>query len=652
MKKRTFFYGLLAAITLAGCSSSDDVTAEGGNSDVTISDGNPRYLMVKIADVSQASTRATGDFVVGSSDENNVSKVRFFFFNSDGSAANVKSTSSGYVNYVDWVRKSDTADNYPVTDASPNNVEDTLAAYIVINTKENDKIPTKMLAVANFTDDMFSTVTLNNGVGLSTLRELSADYASLANATSPKFVMVNSVYLTSDNERVTTTTIPTSSLITKGKNADGTDEDDKTVQARAQKNPVKMYVERNVAKVLVSKSGTATDFTIGNNNYKGYQVMDKTDKTKALELSTNAAVGTTDQSATKYQYYFVPQGWGLTATTNKAYLSKHIERWSLTSWSTSSSVGNEWTDPSNHRSYWAKNVFSGNNEEFTSNSNNNAGRTYDKNFSDFNTDFDKYVYTNENAATHIEGGARDYPTQVVVAGTLYQKKVDGTNSSNESYEVATLCDYEGAYYTDMDAVKNAMAAKIQLYMKDDKNTYTKVPESAYELVTASTLLENTGGSKLSSQEGDPRCYVQLWIKGLTWDKSDANKCSFTYTSGGSSVPYTGYLYATNESSTYETKAEIRSTLQGGGKALVYKDGKTYYWFKIPHLASKDRGQYGVVRNHFYKITAGSIVGVGTPIYDPEETIYPETPVDVDTYIAAEVNILSWKSIETSIDLGE
>ena len=84
------------------------------------------------------------------------------------------------------------------------------------------------------------------------------------------------------------------------------------------------------------------------------------------------------------------------------------------------------------------------------------------------------------------------------------------------------------------------------------------------------------------------------------------------------------------------------------RALVWREGMTYYYFEILH--NKAGNQPGVVRNHVYKTKITSIAGLGTPVYDPEQTIYPEKPEDNDHYIAAEVNILSWHIVSDSYDL--
>ena len=116
--------------------------------------------------------------------------------------------------------------------------------------------------------------------------------------------------------------------------------------------------------------------------------------------------------------------------------------------------------------------------------------------------------------------------------------------------------------------------------------------------------------------------------------------SKTYYKKDASSP-TGYTALTTENiSTYP--AEVR------------KDGKAYYYIPIRHLgaATTDPAYYGVVRNHWYKVKVNSLKGFGTPVYDDTKTIIPTIPDDSNTYLAAQINVLQWRVVEQSVDLGK
>ncbi|MBQ5899602.1 MAG: Mfa1 fimbrilin C-terminal domain-containing protein [Alistipes sp.] len=105
------------------------------------------------------------------------------------------------------------------------------------------------------------------------------------------------------------------------------------------------------------------------------------------------------------------------------------------------------------------------------------------------------------------------------------------------------------------------------------------------------------------------------------------------------------LYSSNE----ELNKELKMTVQ---PALVYNDGMTYYWLDIKHLGLKDSTtEYGIVRNHVYKVNITDIKGYGTPIYDPtQDFIIPDKPEDIVTYVSAQINILSWRVVENDYEV--
>lgn len=80
---------------------------------------------------------------------------------------------------------------------------------------------------------------------------------------------------------------------------------------------------------------------------------------------------------------------------------------------------------------------------------------------------------------------------------------------------------------------------------------------------------------------------------------------------------------------------------------LWTTGYTYYYLPIEHLGGKN----GIVRNHLYDISITAINGFGTPVYDPEEIILPQRPIEDESYIAAQVNILSWKVVKNEVELN-
>ena len=112
-----------------------------------------------------------------------------------------------------------------------------------------------------------------------------------------------------------------------------------------------------------------------------------------------------------------------------------------------------------------------------------------------------------------------------------------------------------------------------------------------------------------------------------------------------------------------TYAEVNSRLATNcGHAKLWQDGYTYYYMDIRHLGSIEsaadsendvasKGAYGIVRNHIYALNITSLSGLGTPVYRPEEVIYPEKPTNEETYIGAEVKILTWRIVNQGVSFA-
>ena len=86
----------------------------------------------------------------------------------------------------------------------------------------------------------------------------------------------------------------------------------------------------------------------------------------------------------------------------------------------------------------------------------------------------------------------------------------------------------------------------------------------------------------------------------------------------------------------------------GSLAEIRSKGRAYYYTDVKHLGSA----MGIVRNHFYQIDVNTIKGFGTPVYDPDSEFVPVTPEDTQTYLAARINVISWRIVKQTVDLGK
>lgn len=571
MKPSFLLFPLVAALAFANCTSDDSLYND--------RDENPdgmttRYLTVNIVSASSSpGTRATvkgdpdgAEYEDGTGDENNVTKVRFYFFTADGSAAAVKSDDKSYCEY--------TPKRYG--DVSNPNVEILMDTTFVINTEVDKEAPAKIFAVINPDENRLG----NTNLSLGDLRDKLDDFAAKANAESPSFVMANSAYLDAGKHEMYATAI-------EGKNLSLTEDG-------ARENPVVIYVERNVAKVRLKTS-------------------------VAKELNGYIALRDKDGSNVKIdgkQVYLNITGWNLTATTDNGYLGKHISG----SW-TDESIFANWNYYPYFRSFWACNP------------GDDAGTTYISYTGIGSKKLNEAcLYTNENAGQSIDAPMqRGYPTQFIIAGVL-------GCMNNGGFEDLSYAEYAGKkLLTDEAGTKliEEMVNYVTLYKKETGygvTTYKKIEPEDVKLVTA--IAAGKAAGEQGKNDGE-RCYVYLALKGTfakdTWYASNVDD--------GTKNP------ALSED-------DVKKALQAVGHAKFWKEGKTYYYGKIQHLNKTGGGvgQYGVVRNHIYDITITSIAGLGTPVYDPDETIYPEKPADEDTYIAASVEILSWRVVPSSVEL--
>lgn len=354
--------------------------------------------------------------------------------------------------------------------------------------------------------------------------------------------------------------------------------------------PVTIYVERSVAKVRV----TLGDAVSAAGTTTGLALKDKDGK---------------DILVDGQQVYLKLDSWGLTAETSEGRLIKKINPgWEGWNWYT------------NYRSFWAINSMSATNEY--------------KNYGAINTTFaaGNALYTNENAqltdVDNSEGLAKER-TKVIFKGTLC--KADGTP--------LTIVRHLGAYFADSesetDESKNLTLLKASILnqlVANGKNYYYAKDGGREQIGT--TDIKIVIATQQGQEASKNNCYVYAQL-------TDAAKAKTWY----SSMEQTAQPIenAANEINGNLANKEVVD------RALVWKSGMTYYYHEIDHLA--ESGNKGVVRNHIYDVNVTAIAGLGTPVYDPTQVIYPEIPDPNSHYIAARINILSWRVVTNNVQLG-
>lgn len=544
MRIRTLFMSMVAGLAFVGCSNEEDMTS--GNN------GEPQYLTVSV-NATSTLTRANsleGDYEEGVGNENEVTNVRFYFFDADGKAAQVKGENGE--TYYDVAMSG--------TDKDMLNVEKILTATLVIQTPAKDKVPASIVAVVNPKSD------LGEVGSIAKLNEVIADHSS-----TTSFIMSSSVYADGG---------------TKMEAVNVAGHLYSTAEA-AKADPVIIHVERVLAKARL---------TVG------------------LTANTNGVYKTSDDGSQKFgdeEIYVKFLGWNVTATAKTSRLMKEINP----SWPSNLFGSTLWNTADYYRSFWAINPTP---MEYNYGSFNTAGNpanaitAFDSNDGKIN-----YTYLQENASDSNDGSDPTKPSQVIIAAQLV--KADGTTPIE-------FAEYAGERTT-IDGLIAKYAAASGLW-KDNEGGSGKIGIEVgdIELKTATEI-------NVANQEtpGRYKVYAQL--------TADAAK-------------KTWYTSKEADASPVDNANDILKALGG---AKVWNDGYTYYYFDIQHLnggasAENVKGKIGVVRNHIYAANINSLAGLGTPVYDPEEIIYPEHPEKDETFIAAQIRILSWRLVKKNIDL--
>ena len=304
------------------------------------------------------------------------------------------------------------------------------------------------------------------------------------------------------------------------------------------------------------------------------------------------------------QVYLQLDGWGLTAETSEGRLVKKINtEWEGTWWYTS------------YRSFWAINSMTATNQYHS--------------YNDIKTSFGEgnALYTNENAQlTDINGtsGQAKERTKFILKGKLCKANGDPF----------TIVRHLGAHFADTESeteTENLTELKKSILgqLSASGNNYYYSTENGREQIGTGDL-QIVVATQEENENSQNNCYVYAQ---LTTDA--AAKTWYTSLEGETAI----------ENAATEINAKLANE-EIVDRALVWNSGMTYYYNEIKHLNDFD----GVVRNHIYAINVTKIAGLGTPVYDPEEVIYPEQPEENDHYIAAQINILSWRVVDEDYEL--
>lgn len=594
MKKFTMLSSVLASalmLMVASCSSEDVAGGDAQNGK-----GATSFLAVNIENVGSAPASRSydqggGTYEDGTDAESKINKVRFYFFNGDGTPYLLVNNDANKqpVNFLDQdVIEKDGEDH-------DHTAETKTKAMLVLN-GETKAVPASVIAVIN--PDALDNNTLHSGtMTLSELRTSATGSKFYDNTNG--FVMSNSVY-ESAGQDVCSTPVANSVFATS---------------EEALKAPVDIYVERVNAKVNAKidadyqRTGETEKAWTKNADGK-YQI-----EVGSIDVTTYADNTNAAPTKNTYPVYAVVQGWQLADADGKAEVCKQIN----TSWYAGELGISPWTTSDYHRCFWSKSV------PFTSGAQGEANHPVNPTFNDITQSLSDVfsvepVYTLPNTPDKLVKNPTtsvNTLTKLIVAAKLVYKDNDG------KYKNAQVCQYRGLTYLGEEAVKKQIVGGFAKYFK---RTSTETGD-VYQSIDASDIAFKTvpGSSEVKDYEVVATLadnVGELFVKnGETYNpvKKDVVNAALA-----------------------KEEAQVRST-----------EGATYYYTPIKHLGTAGSlGEYGIVRNHSYQVTIQNIKGFGTPVYDPKKEIDPMIPSDENTYLAASIKVLSWRVVSSKVDLDQ
>lgn len=572
MKISKLFPFACVALMMSACASDKEEIGSG-----TKPGSDPQYLAVNIVNVGATPTTRAAEYENGSAEESAIKKVRFYFFNGDGSPYLIKNPGITGIDGggdKNWLEASPTDDT--PTSGTPSQIEKITQTVLVINGIQS-AAPAAIVAIVN--PETVDAAKIQSG---ETMRLSELRYSTVGrnfykkDATSgavSEFVMSNSVYVNAGEDVC-------ASLVAGHVT---------TSAESAKTKPVDLYVERVVAKVTADVDNEAFEHGNGTN----WDIN---------KYGTKNPVGKSGD----YDVYAVIEGWGLANENGKAEVEKQVDK----TWTDGTLGFTPWTTADYHRCFWETSV--------AFDAGVGANPPVNPTFNQLKAKMQDVLYTLPNTpGSKVTDLKNNDLTKFAVAATLRYKDASG------NWHNAEICRYNGVSILGIDNLKRQVALTYsQYYTSTDATNYTQL-------------------SKDDIDFKDPDGTMQQYRVTPTLANDPA----------GTKKYYTKTNTGTTPTFTEVPKAKVLAAIEAD-KAEIRRDGRAYYYVPIKHLGgSGELAEYGIVRNHFYKITLTGIKGFGTPVYDPDKVVKPAVPTYEDTYLAARVQVLQWRVVSQNASLG-
>ncbi|MCM1355356.1 MAG: Mfa1 family fimbria major subunit [Staphylococcus sp.] len=673
MKK---LFTFLASVALLGamtaCSSDEPAKGQPDNPQMT---GEGAYLSVKIinAENTSRSTSSPGfqdsDSEVwkdGFENEHKVKYAKFFFFDEKGifvCEGNAIDPENGEEITFD-----------PETDKD-NNIEYINKNNVVVlkERTESDKYPSYMLTVLNAPDFVAGNNLSETESKLAKYyknltkkgNEPTEDEEVTTNQFSNFFVMSTSSYsentegvhqnIVNGQPCYFATYIPQEKYQTKAEDA------------KKKENVVDVYVERLAAKAEISIAPETSQET---------KVIDGVTYYKLAKATIAGGINNNENDPTEIgkDVYLRVIGWNLNATAPDSYMFKNIN----TEWTFDWGNNGSWNDVTNSRSYWGLSTSYGqqpndlayryntdlkvNDDELKSIVYNDytnmcafgaEGRTktkYDFAYCNENTNKPQYIFGNYTAPTEGSNIVPDNSNAAIDCRYATHAVVFGQICNGNGKGLDLVRGENGLLYLKEEYIKyiinriNDAQQKINLWIKtttsQNEVKFVQIGTDVFELNSIKNLTR-TGATKIYLNKEKLKT-LQLYQKDSDGKIAD------------DAQPISGETL-TKAISDLEAQL-ISAQPEDKNSAIIYDGGLCVYYVPIEHLAATAtqteavEGYYGVVRNHWYKLSISKFERVGHGIWNPgnhEEILKPEGPEDPLYYLGARINILSWKIVTQS-----
>jgi hypothetical protein len=613
------FLGALMALFAVSC-SDDDLTTAVEEQQTLSKDG--AYLKVRIQCVGDNSTRSTTDmgFEYGSEAEQAIHSVRFFFYDDNG-----------FISEGEVYDEGDGKSSEHKDGEADGNVEYIKHDVVLAIDATTGRMPTSVVTIINPPTNLQRPETLKAFLDLGNAAAVQAGNKIqyyIKNGNTDYFTMATTSYYDGNSEAAAdldndarrksgnyyVTEIPTNCWYTTP-----------TAVAADDANVLDIYVERLAVKVTVDIEKESSKLVKGNAENVYRLTYIPSGKTEAQDVNIIGGTGETDvyeaDGTTPKTVYIKLHGWALNAKTQNTYLIKHLDP----AWGKKMPSDFVWNDANNFRSYWGKSYNYGlKGDSFYVPTKYMSHTSADEleyiPMDDIDTEFGGSEYCNENTndTSILKTAYLQMCTSALVLAQYVD--VDGNKFSEP------IVRYNNKLYT--------YNGYIEMVVKSVGVTLSGVPvtDDMFEVKSYdSTVSEDV---KLNG-----RVAVQLAGKATTADYK--------------------WLSSAGTEMTPQQVNEALRKFNVSSDALGHNEGYMYYSIPIEHLGAQnavtdlstaEEGYFGVVRNHWYKLSIDEITGFGHGIVEKDEPIVPNPIDDSGMYLNAKINILSWKTLSQKVTL--